>query len=87
MQSPFSFEFDLKIKGTFRSRRKKLKLQEERDKAQEAFFMMAGEGDDQRRKLRGFITPVAQGFASSIAQPNIEAHNFEHKSALISMVQ
>jgi len=42
---------------------------------------------DQGRTLRDFITPGVQGIASSIARPAVNANNFEHKQALISMVQ
>jgi len=86
MQSPSAFKFDSKIKRNFRFGRKKLKLEKERAKAQEALFMMAGGGNDQRRTLRGFVTPMLQGLAFSIARPNVEAHKFELKTALISVV-
>jgi len=48
--------------------------------------MMAGGGEDQRT-LWYFVTPLVQGIASSITRPRVEAHNFELKPALISMVQ
>jgi len=66
MRSPFLFEFEPKIEMTFHSRRKKLKLEEQRAKAQEASSTMARGGDDQRRTLWDFITPGVQGIASSI---------------------
>lgn len=37
--------------------------------------------------LRDFVTLGVQGIASSIACPNVDTNNFEHKLALISMVQ
>ena len=40
-----------------------------------------------RRPLRNFITPGVQGLSSSIAMPNVEAHNFELKPGLIFVVQ
>ena len=48
---------------------------------------MVGSRGDQRRTLRDFVTPGVQGIASSITHPNVNANNFELKSALISMVQ
>jgi len=48
---------------------------------------MTREGGDQRRTLMDFVTPGVQGIASSIAPPNVDANNFELKSALISMIQ
>ena len=48
---------------------------------------MEGEGGDQRRTLRDFVTPRVQGIASSIGCPIVDANNFELKPALISMVQ
>jgi len=64
-----------------------LKLEEQRDKAQEAFSTMAGGGEVQRRTLRDFVTLGFQGIASRIAWLNVEADNLELKLALISMVQ
>jgi len=49
--------------------------------------MMVGGGDDQSRAVWDFVTPRIQGITSSITRPNVEAHNFELKPALISMVQ
>ena len=66
---------------------KKLKLEEQRAKAQEACTTMAGGGDDLRRTLWDFLTPGVQGIALSIAQPNMEGHNFDLKPTLISKVQ
>jgi len=48
---------------------------------------MAGGGGDQKRTLRGFVTPGVQGIASSIARPTVDANDFELKPSLISMVQ
>ena len=47
---------------------------------------MVGEGRDQRRMVQDFVTLRVQGITSSIACPNVEAHNFELKLALISIV-
>jgi len=40
-----------------------------------------------KKDTRDFITPSIQGITSSIVCLNVEAHKFEHKPALISMVQ
>ena len=87
MRSPFPFEFDLEIKRTFCSKRKKLRVEEQRLMAQAISSPMVGIGGDQRWILRDFVTPGVQGISSSIAQPNVEAKNFELKPTLISMVQ
>jgi len=47
---------------------------------------MAGEEGDQRRTLQDFITAGAQGIASSMVHPTVDANNFELKPALLSMV-
>jgi len=73
MQRPFSFEFDPKIERVFRSRRKKLKLEEQIAKVRETSSTMTGSGDEQGRTLRDFITLGVQGITSSIARPNVEA--------------
>jgi len=86
MRSPSSFEFDLEIKRTFCSRRKKLRIEEQIPKAQAVFSSMTGIGDDQRT-LQDFIALGVQGIFLSIAQPTIEAINFELKPSVISMVQ
>jgi len=75
------------IERTFRSRRKNFQLEERGAKAEEASLMMPGGGDDQTRTLWDFVIRGVQGIAFSIAWLNIEAHNFEVKSTLISMVQ
>jgi len=62
-------------------------LEEQRAKVQEAFSMRTGWGDDQRRILWDFVTLGVQGISSSIARPNVEAHNFELKPPLVSLVQ
>ena len=48
---------------------------------------MAVVGGNQRRTLRVLVTLGVQGISWSIAQPKVEANNFELKPALISMVQ
>jgi len=48
---------------------------------------MAGEGGDQRRTLRDFVTPGVPGISLSIARPTIDAINFEHELALLSRTQ
>jgi len=54
---PFRFEFDPKIERTFHPRTKRLKLEEQRAKAQETSSTMEGGEGDQRRTLRDFVTP------------------------------
>jgi len=80
------YEPDPKIERTFRLRRKKQRIDEQRRKARRNLTSMAGGEDDQRRTLRDFITPGVQGIPSNIARPTVDANNFELKSALISMV-
>jgi len=87
MRSPFLYEPDPEIKRTFHLRRKKQNNEEQRHEVRRNPTNMAGGGDDQRRTLRDFITLGVQGIASSIARPNVNANNFELKSALISMVR
>ena len=81
MQSPFPFEFDLEIERTFRYRRKKLRVEQQRFKAQVGSSPMAGIGGD-KRTLWDFVTLGVQGISS-----NVEAISFELKPALISMGQ
>jgi len=87
MQSLFPFEFNPKIERTFHSRRKKLKLEKQIAKAQEATSTMVGGGGDQGRMLRDFATPRIQGIASNITHSKVEENNFELKPALIFIVQ
>jgi len=87
MQSPFPFELDLEIERTFCYTREKLKFEEQRAKALEAFSMMARGGDDQRMTLQDFVTLRVHGITSDITRPNVETDNFELKPALISIVQ
>jgi len=67
MQSPFSFEFDLKIEMTFCSRRMKLRIEEQRLMAEAVSWSMPGIGGDQKRTLRDFVIPRLQRISSSIA--------------------
>jgi len=87
MQSPFLYEPNLEIERTFRLRRKKQTIEEQRHEVRRTSTNMAGGGGDQRRMLRDFVIPGVQGIASSIARPNVDANNCELKSALISIVQ
>jgi len=87
MWSPFLYEPGPEIERTFRLRREKQKIKEQRGEASRSSTNMAGGGDNQRRTLRDFITPGVQGVTSTIAHPRIEANNFELKPALISMMQ
>jgi len=63
---------------------KKLRVKEQRLKAQEVSSSMAGIGGEQRRKLRDFVTIEVQGISLSITWPTIKVNNFELKPALIS---
>jgi len=81
------YEPDPEIERTFHLRRKKERIEEQRDEARRNPTNMAGDGGDERRTLRDFVTPGVQGIASSIARPTIDANNFELKSALISLVK
>jgi len=47
---------------------------------------MTDEVGDKRRTLRNFISPGVQIMTSRIAHANVEAHNFELKPALISLL-
>jgi len=87
MRSPFPFAFDPKIERTFPWRQKKLRLEEQKLKAQETSPKIAGGGGDQWRTLRDFITPGVHDITSSIIRPIVKAYNFELKPAFISMVQ
>jgi len=87
MQSLILYEPDLKIERTFRLRKKKQRIEEQRREVRRNPTNMAGGRGDQRRALWDFVIPGAQGIASSITCPNIDANNFELKLALISMVQ
>ena len=40
-----------------------------------------------RRTLQDYFTPTAKKIANNIVIPNVEAHNFELKPALINMIQ
>jgi len=86
MQNPFLFEFDREITRIFRSRRKKLRVEEQRLNAHVVSSSMAGIGGDQRRTLEDFVTLIVQGISSSIALLTTESNNFGLKPALISMV-
>jgi len=86
MRSPFLFKFDLDIERTFLSRRKKLRVEEPRLKAQAVSSSMAWIEGHQRRTLWDFITPGVQGISLSITRPTAEANNFELKPTLISIV-
>jgi len=83
MQSLLLYEPDPEIERTFRLRRKKQRIKEQRYEVTRN-SNMAGE---ERRTLRDFVTLEVQGIASSIARPVMHANNFDLKPALISMVQ
>jgi len=87
MGSPFLYEPDLEIERTFRLRRKRQRLEEQRRKARRASPIMTGGDGEQRRTLTDFVTSGVQDITSSIAHPSMEANNFELKLCLISMVQ
>jgi len=48
MRTPFLFEFDLEIEKTFRSRRKKIRVEEQRLKAQAVSSSTARKGGDKK---------------------------------------
>jgi len=83
MRSQFLYEPDPEIERTFRLRRKKQKIEEQRHEARRTSTNMTGGGGDQRRTLRDFVTPKVQGIASRIDCSNIDANNFKLKSTLI----
>jgi len=58
-------------------------LDKQKQQAHVTFSKMQGG----RRMFRDFITLGVQGITSSTAKPNVEVHNFELKSTIISMVQ
>ena len=64
-----------------------MKLGEQRVNVQEVSSTMAEGGDDKRRIFWDFVTPGVQGITSSLTRPNVEAHNFKLKPALIFMVK
>jgi len=76
MRSPFPFEFKPEIEKTFHSRRKKLRVEEQRLKAQAVSSPMVRVGGDQRKTLPDFVTLGVQGISLSIGQQNVEANNF-----------
>ena len=83
MQSLILYEPDAEIERTFRLRRKKQRIEEQRCEARRN-SSMAGE---ERRTLSDFVAPRVQRNASSIARPAVGANNFELEPALISVVQ
>ena len=94
MQSDNSLiEPDPEIERTFRARRQKQREEKERLKqlaanSQLSSAMAAREdGAGDARILRDFVAPGLHEANSSIRRPAVEAHNFELKPALISMVQ
>jgi len=87
MQSAILYDPDLMIKRMFHLRRKKQLLEKQRHKACEISPKMAHGGGDQRMLPWNFITVGFQHITSSIVRPNVEAHNFLLKLALILMVQ
>jgi len=83
MRSLILYKPDLEIERTFRLRRKKQRIEEQRHAAGRNSSIVG----EERRTLRDFVTPGVQGISSSIARPAVDANNFELKPALISMVQ
>ena len=83
MRSLILYEPDPEIERTFRLRRKRQRIEEQRREPRTDSSMVG----EERRTLWDFVVPGIKATASSIARPAIEANNFELKSALISMVQ
>jgi len=83
MRSLILCEPDPEIERTFRLRRKRQRIEEQRREAR-AYSSMARE---ERRTLHDFVTLGIQGIASNIAQPTVDSNNFELKPTLTSMVQ
>ena len=77
MRSSILYEPDPKIERTFRLRRKRQRIEEQRREVRRKSSMVEG---DQRGTLRDFVTPGIQGIASSIARSAVNA-NFELKPA------
>jgi len=84
MRSSFLYEPNPEIKRPFHLRRKKERLEGQLHKAHNTHEMIDG---DRKRTFWDFVTLGVQCITSSIARPNVKAHNFELKSALISVVQ
>jgi len=87
MRRLFLYDCDPEIETTFRLRRKKQKVKEQRCEARRTSTNKEGGEGDQRWTPRDFVTPRVHGIGSSIARPNVDAKNFELKPTLISMVQ
>jgi len=83
VRSLILYEPDPEIERTFRLRRKKQRIEEQRHETRRNSNM----ADEERRTLHDFVTLGVQGIASSIARPAVDANNFELKLALISMMQ
>ena len=87
MRSLILYKPDPEIERTFRLRRKKQMIEEQRCETRRNVTNMAREGDDQRRTLRDFVTPGVQVITSSIACATIDAIYFDLEPTLISMLQ
>ena len=83
MRSLILYEPDPEIERTFRLKRKKQRIEEQRREAGRNSNLVG----EEIRTLCDFITPGVQGIASSIARPAVDANNFELKPALISVEQ
>jgi len=83
MWSLILYEPDPEIEMTFNLRKKNQSINEQRCEAMRN-SNMAGE---EKTTLWDFVTPGVQGIALSIAQPAVDAKNFELNPALIFMMQ
>jgi len=81
MRSLILYEPNAEIKKTFHFRKKKQWIEEQRCEARRNLNMVG-----EKRILRDFVASAVQGITSSIAQPAVDANDFELKPALISMM-
>jgi len=83
MRSLILYEPNPEMERTFRLRRKKQRIKEQRRETRRN----SGMAGEVRRTLHDFVTPGVQGIALSIARPAVDGNNFELKPTPISMVQ
>ena len=83
--NPDSLLLDSKIEKTAKRLTKKAKAREQVEKETK----MAEENENQNamRTLEEYATLSANGYASSITRPPIQANSFELKPALLQLVQ
>ena len=84
--------FDPEIERTFRRRQRSASRESVEVLIEELFVELPleermAEQEVNRRALRDFALPSAQGSQTSITRPTVNANNFEIKPSLIQMVQ